>query len=70
LKDELAAALDAANAIIAENVEKVDARIADIRGAFRGHEQEYLCLEIEPNHKGATVIAGLFKEIVVRCGGI
>jgi lysophospholipase L1-like esterase len=70
LRDELANALDQANAVIAENIQKVDARLADIRGAFRGREQEYLCLEIEPNHKGATAITGLFKEIVVKTGGI
>ena len=62
--------LDETNKIITENVAKVDGRLADIRGVFRGRERDYLCLEIEPNHKGATVIAGLFKEIVVKGGGI
>jgi lysophospholipase L1-like esterase len=68
LSPELTAALDEANGIIAANVERVGARLADIRQAFRGHENEYLCYDIEPSLKGAAVIASLFKEAVVNAG--
>jgi lysophospholipase L1-like esterase len=54
------AGLDAANAAIAGNAAAAGARLADIRAAFDGHEDEYLCLEIEPTLEGATVIADLF----------
>jgi lysophospholipase L1-like esterase len=70
LSDELARALDEANAIIATNVQKAGGHLADIRRAFRGHEHDYLCYDIEPSLKGAAVIAGLFKEAVVKAGGI
>ena len=62
LTDDLAQALDDANIAIAANVQAVGAMLADIRGSFRGHEQEYLCYVIEPSLQGATVIADLFKE--------
>jgi lysophospholipase L1-like esterase len=65
----LAQALDLANAIIAENVQKAGGHLADIHRAFRGHEQEYLCFDIEPSLKGAAVIASLFKEAVTNAGG-
>jgi hypothetical protein len=42
--------------------------LADIRGNFRGREQEYLCFDIEPSLKGATMIAGLFKDAVIKAG--
>jgi lysophospholipase L1-like esterase len=70
LADQLAHALDEANAMIAANVRKVSARLADIRRAFYGHEQEYLCYDIEPSLEGAAVIASLFKDAVVEAGGI
>ncbi len=70
LSEGLAGALDSANEIIAANVEKVGGHLADIRQAFRGHEQEYLCYDIEPSLKGAVVIASLFKDAVVKAGGI
>ena len=70
LSEELTRALDEANAIIAANIEKVGAHLADIRQAFRGHESEYLCFDIEPSLKGAAVIAGLFEEAVIKEGGI
>jgi lysophospholipase L1-like esterase len=70
LPDQLAQSLDEANAIIATNVQKADGRLADIRDAFRGHEREYLCYDIEPSLKGATVIASLFKECAVKSGGV
>ena len=54
--------LAAANTSIKENCGKVGAWLADIHGAFHGHEDEYLCLEIEPTLKGAEVIAGLFRK--------
>jgi len=62
LSDDLVQALDDANNAIAANARSVDARLANIRGSFRGHEQEYLCYDIEPSMKGATAIADLFKE--------
>ena len=70
LADQLTQALDEANTIIAANAKKVAAHLADIRRAFRGHEQEYLCYEIEPSLQGAAVIAGLFKGAVVEAGGV
>jgi lysophospholipase L1-like esterase len=63
LSDEVTRALDEANDAIAANVRSVDARLADIRQAFRGHEKEYLCFDIEPSLKGASVIADLFKKV-------
>ena len=69
LEARLAKALDEANAIIERNVASVAAHLADIQSAFRYREQEYLCYDIEPSLKGATVIAGLFKDIVVKAGG-
>jgi lysophospholipase L1-like esterase len=66
----LSHALDEANAIIAANVESVGAHLADIRQGFCGHEREYLCFDIEPSLKGAAVIAWLFKEAVIKAGGI
>ena len=51
-----------ANSIIERNVQGVEGKLADIQGAFRGHEDEYLCLEIEPTMEGATTIAELFWE--------
>jgi lysophospholipase L1-like esterase len=62
LPDHLARALDEANKAIADNVEAVNAHLADIHRAFRGHEDHYLCYDIEPSLKGASVIANLFKE--------
>ncbi len=66
LPDGLVKALDEANAVIASNVRSLDGRLADIRGAFRDHEAEYLCYDIEPSLKGATVIAGLFQPSANR----
>ena len=57
-------ALDRANQIIAEAIAAHGFRLADIYGAFRGHEQEYLCLGIEPTLAGATAIADLFEHAV------
>ncbi len=68
LSDDLVQALDDANHAIAANARAVDAQLADIRGSFRGHEQEYLCYDIEPSLKGAAVIANLFKEAVRKEG--
>jgi hypothetical protein len=70
LPQELVRALDEANAMIAANVEKVGGHLADIRRAFRGREREYLCYDIEPSLKGAGIIAGLFREAVIKSGGI
>jgi lysophospholipase L1-like esterase len=68
LTEELTQALEDANNAIAANTRSVDAQLADIRGSFRGHEQEYLCYDIEPCLRGATVIAGLFKDAARKAG--
>ncbi|HOD67245.1 MAG TPA: GDSL-type esterase/lipase family protein [candidate division Zixibacteria bacterium] len=47
---------------IEQNVRECGGALADISGAFDGHESEYLCRVIEPNLKGAAVIAGLFRQ--------
>ena len=62
LPPHLDAALQKVNLFIAATVQQHGFRLADIYGAFRGHEQEYLCLGIEPTLKGATVIADLFER--------
>ncbi len=62
LTDEMTQALDAANQAIAKNAGAAGAVLADIRGAFRGHEQDLLCFDIEPSLKGAAVIADLFRR--------
>jgi hypothetical protein len=41
-------------------VQAVGAVLIDVRAAFDGHEDEYLCYVIEPNLAGATAIADLF----------
>lgn len=69
LPDHLLEALQEANAAIASNAEAVSAYLADIHQAFCGHEKEYLCYDIEPSLKGATVIAGLFKNALAKAGG-
>ncbi len=60
LTPEQFAGLEAANAIIKENVQVVDAVLAEIFLSFRRHEDEYLCFDIEPSLRGAQVIAALF----------
>jgi hypothetical protein len=66
LSSELAAGLEAVNGMIAENVLAVNGCLADIHGAFQGHEAEYLCFDIEPSLRGAEVIAALFFSAYVR----
>lgn len=63
------AALQAANAAIRANCDAVGACLAGIHEAFRGHEQSYLCLEIEPTLQGAKAIAELFREVYRRVTG-
>ncbi len=58
--------LNAANQMIEKNCKKVGAHLAKIHSTFLGHENEYLCLNIEPTLKGATAISNLFKEIYER----
>jgi lysophospholipase L1-like esterase len=70
LPEHLARALGKTNEIIATNVGEVGAHLADIHGAFQGHERDYLCYDIEPSLKGAAVIASLFQDVVVRGGGM
>ena len=53
-------ALDQANQIIA--IAAHGFRLADIHGAFLGHEATLLCFGIEPTLKGATAIANLFEQ--------
>jgi hypothetical protein len=62
LSEKMSQALDTANNAVAANTQSVSAALADIQGTFRGHEQDYLCYDIEPSYMGATVIANLFKE--------
>jgi lysophospholipase L1-like esterase len=62
LTHPLTLALDELNAGIAANVRTVGAQLADIRETFRGHEEVYLCCDIEPSLEGATHIARLFRE--------
>ena len=62
LTEPLRSVLDEANAMIQANVKNVDARLADIHQAFHGNEAEYLCHDIEPSFKGATMISRLFRE--------
>jgi lysophospholipase L1-like esterase len=62
LSETMSQALAAANNAIAANTASVGAALADIRESFRGHERDYLCYDIEPSLKGATVIANLFFE--------
>ncbi|HUS38090.1 MAG: hypothetical protein WBF93_13625 [Pirellulales bacterium] len=56
-------AFSVANRLIHSNCAKVGAKLATIYDVFRGNEAEYLCLQIEPTHKGATAIAGLFRAL-------
>lgn len=62
LTHPLVLALDALNAGIMENVRTVGAQLANIRETFHGHEDVYLCCDIEPSLEGATQIARLFNE--------
>ena len=66
LTEPMIVALDAANGAIASNVASVGAALADIHGTFLGHEQEYLCYDIEPSLAGATQIAELFMGAARR----
>ncbi len=54
--------LDELNRGIRENVARIDGLLADIYGAFKGHEEQFLCQQIEPALQGATVIANLFRS--------
>jgi lysophospholipase L1-like esterase len=58
----LQAALDAVNGFIGEKVAAYGFHLADIAGAFLGHEGDYLCYGIEPTLKGASVITDLFER--------
>ena len=62
LTEALLKALDEVNRIIGHWAGVQGFRLADIRGAFAGHQDEYLCYGIEPTLKGAGVIAGLFEQ--------
>lgn len=62
LPHPLTHALDDLNDGIATNVRAIGAQLADIRGTFRGHEETYLCCDIEPSLEGAMQIARLFGE--------
>ena len=54
--------LDAANRVIRSNCLRVGAQLAPIHRTFRGHEQDYLCFQIEPTLAGAKAIANLFRS--------
>jgi lysophospholipase L1-like esterase len=62
LTPSLLEALDEANRVISRWAGVQGFRLVDIRGAFQGHEDEYLCCSIEPTLKGAAVIADLFEQ--------
>jgi len=62
LDDRQQEALAAANRAIRSNCLRVGARLAAIYETFRGHEKDYLCLQIEPALAGATAIAELFQQ--------
>ena len=66
LTDKMTQALEAANSAIAVNTQSVGGALANIRETFRGHEQDYLCYDIEPSLKGASVIADLFREEALK----
>lgn len=59
-KEETAFA--AANEAIWSNCQQVGALLAPICRTFLGRESQLLCLQIEPNLKGASVIAELFRD--------
>ncbi len=61
-QDELDAGLAEANRVIGLYARLRRFRLADIHGAFLGHEDEYLCYSIEPTLAGASAIAGLFDQ--------
>ena len=61
-------ALAVANRMIHANCLLVGARLAAINAAFRGHEEEYLCYQIEPTLAGAKVIADLFRTAYLGAG--
>lgn len=68
LSEELQAALDVANRLIADNVRAVDASLIDVASAFRGRESILLTDDIEPTLAGASVIATLFLVEIRRLG--
>lgn len=54
--------LKTVNRGIRANCMAIAAEHAPIFETFRGHEKEYLCLNIEPNLRGAEAIAQLFRQ--------
>jgi len=58
----LEAALSDINRFIGDTLPDYGFKLADIHDAFRGHEQEYLCLGAELTLKGAIAIADLFEQ--------
>jgi lysophospholipase L1-like esterase len=62
-------ALSAANRAIAANCLRVGARLARVHDAFRGHEEEFLCFQIEPTLRGAQAIAMLFQQAFEEAHG-
>jgi len=61
LSRALCGPLDEANRLIGFWAGERGFRLADVFGAFLGHEDEYLCRAIEPTLRGAAAIAGLFE---------
>ncbi|MEI8376223.1 MAG: SGNH/GDSL hydrolase family protein [Planctomycetota bacterium] len=61
LPKHLEVALGECNRVIGQWVRQRGFHLADIHGAFLGHEAEYLCHDIEPTLAGATAIADLFE---------
>lgn len=62
LSDSESSALEEANAAIRANCKETGAPQAEINKAFKGFEQTFLCLGIEPTLQGAKVIAELFQD--------
>jgi lysophospholipase L1-like esterase len=62
LPDQLRQGLELVNQFIAAVLPDYGFILADINAAFRGHEEEYLTLQIEPSLAGATCIAKLFYD--------
>jgi len=60
LPDEYRPLLHALNEGIKKNITAAGCSFADIHAAFKGHEAEYLCRDIEPTLAGAKAIASVF----------
>ena len=62
LPETLLKALYELNNRINDNLASINGCLADIHGAFKGNEREFLCQNIEPTLEGAKAIADLFRK--------